>query len=249
MDETVVSEGPRDVGHDHDLLPQPAAVRPPYPTETARHLIRHLVGRELSSKKARDNVKRRGEGYEAVFDALAPPEARARVSEVERPLLPVKVKERLHQAIGSSAPEVSSTNTPCDFIKSPEHVDSWEGPLPLPGRPLHQSNLRPTKGSQEMAAPRKGESVRGLVSDRSLHPRHGKGGGADCTSVSSKSVGHVDRRRKRRIASESTALAGRPGLPEVRPAVVTKEACPRLPEVVRSCVGVERNERRDPPLE
>ena len=193
MDETIFIEGPRDVVRHHDLLPQPAAVRPPYPKETARHLIRHLVGRELSSKKARDNVKRRGEWYEAVPQALVPPEARARVSEVERPLLDHKIAERRHQTIGSRATTVSTKDTPCFPIESVEHVDPRPGPLPLPGRTLHQSNLRPTKGSQKMAAPREGASVGGLVSDRIFYKRHGKGGGADCTSVSSKSVGHVDR--------------------------------------------------------
>ena len=78
VDETIFIEGPRDVVHDHDLLPQLAEVRPPYPKETARHLLRHLVGRELSISTARDGFGRCGEWYEAVFDTLAPPEARAR---------------------------------------------------------------------------------------------------------------------------------------------------------------------------
>ena len=163
MDETVVSEGPRDVGHDHDLLPQPAAVRPPYPKETARHLIRHLVGRELLASTARDGAGGCLKRYETVFDTLAPAEARARVSEVERPLLPVKIKERLHQTIGSRETKVFTKDTPRNFIKSPEHVGPRTGFVPLPGRTLHQSNLRPTKGSQEMAAPRKGEGIGGLV--------------------------------------------------------------------------------------
>jgi hypothetical protein len=90
VDETVVSKGPRDVVHHYDLLPQLAEVRPPDPKETARHLFLNLVGRELSTTTARDGAGRRGEWYEAVFDALAPAEARARVSQVERPLLSVK---------------------------------------------------------------------------------------------------------------------------------------------------------------
>ena len=32
VDETIISEGPRDVVHDYNLLPQFAAVRPPYVT-------------------------------------------------------------------------------------------------------------------------------------------------------------------------------------------------------------------------
>ena len=140
-------------------------------------------------------------------------------------------------------------DTPRDTPKSPEHVDPRPGPLPLPGRTLHQSNLRPTKGSQKMAPPRKGEGIGGLVSDRIFYKRHGKGGGADCTSVSSKGVGDLDRRRQRGLTPTSLAFTRGLGLPEVRPAVVTKEACPRLPEVVRSRVGVARNERRDAPLD
>ena len=116
-------------------------------------------------------------------------------------------------------------DTPRDTPKSPEHVDPRPGPLPLPRRPLHQSNLRPTKGSQEMAPSRKGQVSGGLVSDRIIYKRHGKGGGADCTQVSSKSVGHVDRGRKRRLTSASLALAGRLGLPEMYTIMVTKEAC------------------------
>ena len=59
----------------------------------------------------------------------------------------------------------------------------------------------------------------------------------------------MDRRRKGGIAPTSLAFTRGLGLPEVRPAVVTKEACPRLPEVVWSCVGVARNLSSDPPLD
>ena len=118
---------------------------------------------------------------------------RARAFAMERPLLSVKIAERLHQTIGPRETEVSSTNTPRDTPESPEHVDPWKGPLPLPRRTFHQSNLCPTKGTKKMAAPREGESVGGLVPDRILHARHGASGGADCTQVSSKSLGHVDR--------------------------------------------------------
>ena len=180
---------------------------------------------------------------------MAPAEARARVSEVERPLLPVKIKERLHQTIGSRETTVSFEDTPRDFIKSPEHVGPRPGPLPLPRGAFHQSNLRPTKGTQEMAAPRKGEGIGGLVSDRSLHARHGARRGADRTSVSSKSMGDLDRGCLGRLTPTSLALARGLGLPEVYTIMVTKEACPRLPEVVRSCVGVARNLSSDPPLE
>ena len=87
VDEAIFIEGPRDLVRDDDLLPQLAEVRPPYPTETARHLLRHLVGRELSTPTARDGFERCGEWYEAVFDTLAPAEARARVSAMVQSLL------------------------------------------------------------------------------------------------------------------------------------------------------------------
>ena len=193
VDEALPGARPRDLGHHDNLLPQLAAVRPPYPKETARNLLLNLVGRELSFKKARDGFERCGEGSKTVPDALVPPEARARLPEVERPLLPVKIKERLHQTIGSRETTVFTKDTPCDFIKSPEHVGPRAGRLPLPGRTLHQSHVGPTKGTQTMAAPRKGESIGGLVQDRILHARHGARRIKDCTSVSREGVGHVDR--------------------------------------------------------
>ena len=87
VDETIFIEGPRDLGYHYDLLPQFAAVLTTNVETKARRRLRNLEWRELSSKKARDNVKRRGEWYEAVLDALAPPEARTRLPQVERPLL------------------------------------------------------------------------------------------------------------------------------------------------------------------
>ena len=150
VDETIFIEGPRDVGHDHDLLPQPAAVRPPHVATTARHLLLNLEWRELPFKKTRDGVSGCGERSKKVPDALAETEARARLPEVERPLLSVKIKERLHQTVGSRETAVFTKDTPRDFIKSPEHVGPRPGPLPLPRGSLHQSNLCPTKGTQEM---------------------------------------------------------------------------------------------------
>ena len=94
---------------------------------------------------------------------MAPPEARARLPQMERPLLPVKIKERLHQTVGSRETTVFTKDTPGDFIKSTEHVGPRTGRLPLPGRPFNKSNLCPTKGTKKMAPPRKGESVGGLV--------------------------------------------------------------------------------------
>ena len=163
VDETIFIEGPRDVGHHYDLLPQFAAVRPPHVATTARHLLLNLVGRELSFTKTRDGFERCGEWYEAVFDTLVPPEARARFSEVERPHLNNKIAERLDQTIGSRETEVPSTNTPRDTPKSVEHVGPRPGRLPLPGRPLNKSHVGPTKGTKTMAAPREGESDGGLV--------------------------------------------------------------------------------------
>ena len=180
---------------------------------------------------------------------MAPPEARARFSQVERPLLPVKIKERLHQTIGSRETTVSFEDTPCDFIKSTEHVGPRTGFVPLPGRTLHQSNLCPTKGTKKMAAPRKGESIGGLVQDRSLHARYGTRRRADRTSVGGQSMGHVDRRRKCGLTSASLAFTRGFGLPEVRPAVAPTEAGARVPQMVRSGVGLARDFRRDPPLD
>ena len=100
---------------------------------------------------------------------------------MERPLLYSQVTIRFNKTIGPRETEVSTKDTPYYFIESVEHSETWPGPRPLPGGAFNKSNLRPTKGSQEMAAPRKGESVRGLVSDRIFYKRHGKGGGADRT--------------------------------------------------------------------
>ena len=83
-------------------------------------------------------------------DTLAPAEARARLPEVERPLLPVKIKERLHQTVGSRETAVFTKDTPRDVAKSPEHVGPREGRLPLPRGAFHQGNLRPTKGTKKM---------------------------------------------------------------------------------------------------
>ena len=249
VDETVVSKGPRDVVHHYDLLPQLAAVLTTNVATKTSHLLLNLVGRELSTTTARDGAGRRGEWYEAVFDALAPAEARARVSQVERPLLDHKIEERRHQTIGSRATTVFTKDTPRDTPKSPEHVDPWKGPLPIPRRTFHQSNLCPTKGTKKMAAPREGESVRGLVQDRLLHARHGARRGADCTQVSSKSLGHVDRRRQCGLTSASLALAGRLGLPEMHTIMAETETGTSLPEMEWSRAGVARNVRRDPPLE
>ena len=150
VDETIFIEEPRDLVHDHNLLPQLAEVLTTNVEKKTRHRLRNLEWRELSSKKTRDGFERCGKWYEAVFDTLAPPEARARLPEVEWPLLPVKIEERLHQKIGSRETEVSSENTPCDFIKSVEHVDPWEGPLPLPGRAFHQGHVGPTESTKKM---------------------------------------------------------------------------------------------------
>ena len=125
-------------------------MRPPHVATTARHLLLNLVGRELSTTTARDGAGRRGEGSKKVFDTLAPPEARARFSEVERPLLPVKIEERLHQTIGSRETTVSFEDTPRDTPKSPEHVGPWTGRLPVPGRTFHQGHVGPTESTKKM---------------------------------------------------------------------------------------------------
>ena len=163
VDETIVSEGPRDVGHDHNLLPQLAAVLTTNVEKKSSRRLRNLEWRELSFKTTRDNVKRRSEGSETVPQALVATEARARFSEVERPHLNNKIAERLDQTIGSRETEVPSTNTPRDTPKSVEHVGPRPGRLPLPGRPLNKSHVGPTKGTKTMAAPREGESDGGLV--------------------------------------------------------------------------------------
>ncbi len=62
-------------------------------------------------------------------------------------------------------------------------------------------------------------------------------------------MGDLDRRRLGRLTPASLAFARGLGLPEMYTIMVTKEACPRLPEVVRSCVGVARNLSSDPPLD
>ena len=150
MDETIFIEGPRDLVHHYDLLPQFATVRLTYVKKKTSHRLRNLEWRELSFEKTRDGFERCGKGYEAVFDALAPAEARARVPEVERPHLYFEIKERLHQTVGSRKTAVFTKDTPRDFIKSPEHVGPREGRLPLPGRPLHQSHVRFEEGAEAL---------------------------------------------------------------------------------------------------
>ena len=88
-----------------------------------------------------------------------------------------------------------------------------------------------------------------MVSYGTIHPRHGAGGGADCTQVSIKSLGHVDRRRKCRLTPTSVTSKGRVGLPEVRPAVAPTEAGARVPQMVGAHTCIKRNFRRDPPLD
>ena len=150
VDETIPWERTRDLVRDDDLLPQFTKVRPPHVATKARRRRRNLEWRELFFEETRDNVKRRGEGPKTVLDALAPAEARARVSDVERPHLYFEIKERLHQTIGSRAPEVFTKDTPYYFIESPEHSETWPGRRPLPGRPLHQGHVGPATSCKEM---------------------------------------------------------------------------------------------------
>ena len=71
-------------------------------------------------------------------------------NEVEWPLLPVKIAERLHQTIGSRETAVFTKDTPRDFIKSPEHVGPWSGRLPLPGRTFHQGHFRVKESAEAL---------------------------------------------------------------------------------------------------
>ena len=142
VDETIFIEGPRDLVRHDDLLPQLAEVLTTNVKTTTSHRLRNLEWRELSSKKARDGFERRGEGSETVPDALAAPEARARLPEVERPLLYFEIKERLHQTVGPRETTVSFEDTPRDTLKSVEHVGPWEGRLPLPRGSFDQSHVR-----------------------------------------------------------------------------------------------------------
>ena len=87
VDETIFIEGPRDVVHDHNLLPQLAEVLTTNVKTTTSHRLRNLEWRELSLKTTRDGVGGRSERSKTVPQALVPPEARARLPRMERPLL------------------------------------------------------------------------------------------------------------------------------------------------------------------